>query len=87
MPPFYSQQLDGRSSLSGGPKINRLRNPGFEAGGTGWESYTQEETMHRHAPQPMKTTELPQLAQMKTLEESLESAAALLFSGQVQRQR
>ena len=42
LPPFYSQQLDGWSSLGGGPKINRLQNPGFEAGVTGWESYAQQ---------------------------------------------
>jgi len=36
-PAFYSQELDGWSRLSAaGPRINRLRNPGFEAGFDDW---------------------------------------------------
>jgi hypothetical protein len=36
-PAFSSQELDGWTQISGsGPTINRLRNPGFEAGLTDW---------------------------------------------------
>ena len=42
LPQFYSQELDGWSSLSGGAKINRLQNPAFEGGSAGWETYAQD---------------------------------------------
>lgn len=42
LPAFYSQELDGWSSLAGGPQINRLRNPGFEGGTEGWAGFTFE---------------------------------------------
>lgn len=41
-PEFYSSELDGWTSLSGaGPTINRLLNPGFEAGLTEWFTHTE----------------------------------------------
>ncbi|MEM7134794.1 MAG: carbohydrate binding domain-containing protein [Chloroflexota bacterium] len=37
LPPFYSQQLDGWTQVAGsGSSLNRLVNPGFEAGLTSW---------------------------------------------------
>lgn len=39
-PAFYSQELDGWTRLSAaGPQINRLRNPGFEAGLDDWYTW------------------------------------------------
>ncbi len=41
-PEFYSRELDGWTHLSGsGPTINRLLNPGFEAGLTEWYTFTE----------------------------------------------
>ena len=40
-PEFYSRELDGWTHLSSaGPTINRLLNPGYEAGLTDWYTYT-----------------------------------------------
>ncbi|MCX6047212.1 MAG: carbohydrate binding domain-containing protein [Chloroflexi bacterium] len=36
LPHFYSQELDGWSTLSAGPTLNRLVNPAFSAGLAGW---------------------------------------------------